>query len=65
MRVPMVKARQPECALEAGLSSGSACSWPHEKFLLELHCCLCHMEFVLTALRMAKCRCFLGLHPEL
>lgn len=64
MGVPMVKARPPECSLEAGLSSGSACSWPHEKFLLDLHCCFFHMDFELTALRLARCRCFLGLQIQ-
>lgn len=65
LTVPVVKTRLPKCALQAGLSSGSACSWPHEKFLLDLHCCFFHMEFELTALRIARCRCFLGLHTEL
>lgn len=34
MGVPIVRARLPVRALEAGLSSTVGCSWPNEKFLL-------------------------------
>lgn len=48
------RARLPEWALEAGLSSGKDCSWPHEKFLLgpTLDSCFCHVEFELRTVSM-------------